>query len=192
DTITGSIGVLYVRPTLHGLYDKLGIQEDMLTRGKLADMDSPYLPLSDAARQKLHDSIETTYKSFVSKVAAARKKSFDQIDPIAQGRVWMGAQATQNGLVDELGGLDRAIALVRKKANLAAGAETNLIVFPPRRSLLDILTNSSPDAFETAIGESKLRKALPGLSGLSSGLLPGAAFVRGGVLQILPYRLTVQ
>ncbi len=184
DTITGSIGVLYVKANLHGLYDKLGIQEDTITRGKLADMDSDYLPLSDAARQKLHDSIEATYKSFVSKVASARRKTYDQIDPIAQGRVWMGAQARQNGLVDQLGGLDQAIALVRKRAKLSAGGETNLITFPPRRSLIDILTNSSPDALETAIAGSKIRKALPGL--------PSQALLKGGMLRILPYRLTVQ
>ena len=184
DTITGSIGVLYVRPNLHGLYDKLGIQVDTLTRGKLADMDSAYTPLSDAARQKLHESIEATYRSFVGKVAAARKRTYDQIDPLAQGRVWMGAQARQNGLVDEIGGLDNAIALVRRRAKLTTGGETNLVVFPPRRSLLDILTNSSPDALETAIAKSQLRKNLPGL--------PGAAFLKGGMLRILPYQVTVQ
>ncbi len=153
--------------------------EDMLTRGKMADMDSAYLPLSDAAKQKLHELIEGTYRSFVGKVAAARRKTYDQIDPIAQGRVWMGAQARQNGLVDELGGLDRAIALVRKKANLSAGGETNLVMFPPRRSLFDILANSSPDTLERA----EVRKMLPGL--------PGQAFLRGGMLRMLPYRLII-
>ncbi len=183
DTITGSIGVLYVRPNFHGLYDKLGIQEDTLTRGKLADMDSVYTPLSDAARQKLHDLIDSTYKSFVSKVASARKRSYDQINPLAQGRVWMGAQARQNGLVDDLGGLDQAIALVRQKAKLSATGDTNLIVYPPRRTLLDLLTNSSPDAFEGEMAERKFREVLPGL--------PGPALLKGGMLRILPYRVTV-
>lgn len=184
DTITGSIGVLYVRPNLHGLYDKLGIQEDTITRGKLADMDSAYLPLSDAAQQKLHESIASTYRAFVSTVANARKKSYDQIEPIAQGRVWMGAQARQNGLVDQLGGLDEAVALVRQRAKLSAGGETNLITYPPRRSLFDVLTNSSPDAFEAAVARRKIRAVLPGL--------PSQAFLKGGVLRILPYRLTIQ
>ena len=94
-------------------------------RGQFADLDSVSQPLSDAGRRKLHESIETTYRSFVGKVAAARKKNYDQIDPLAQGRVWMGEQARQNGLIDELGGLDQAIALVRQKAKLAANGETN-------------------------------------------------------------------
>ena len=183
DTITGSIGVLYVRPNLRGLYDKLGISDDMVSRGKLADMDSPYLPLSDAAREKLHELIQATYISFVSKVSTARRKSYDQIDPIAQGRVWMGSQARQNGLVDNLGGLDQAIALVRQRAHLSAAGETNLVMYPPRRSLLDVLASSSTDGLAAAQAETKLRKVLPGL--------PGEAFLRGGVLRIMPYRLLI-
>ncbi|HTU44369.1 MAG TPA: signal peptide peptidase SppA [Bryobacteraceae bacterium] len=183
DTITGSIGVLYVRPSLHGLYDKLGISDDMVTRGKLADMDSLYLPLSDAARAKLHDLIEATYVAFVSKVSTARKKSYDQIDPIAQGRVWMGVQALQNGLVDHLGGLDQAIALVRKRAHLSETGDTNLVMYPPRRSLFDVLANVSADGMAASGAETKLRKVLPGL--------PSEAFLRGGLLRIMPYRLTI-
>jgi protease IV len=184
DTITGSIGVLYVRPNVHGFFDKLGIQEDILSRGRLAEIDSDYVPLSDAARQKLHELIQASYKSFVTDVAKARKETYDQIDPVAQGRVWMGTQARQNGLVDELGGLDQAVALIRKKANLPSTGDTNLIMYPPRRSLIDILTNTSPDAFETSVAENRLRKLVPGL--------PGRAFLKGGILRILPYELTVR
>lgn len=183
DTITGSIGVLYVRPSLHGLYDKLGISDDMVSRGKLADMDSPYLPLSDAAREKLHDMIQATYVSFVSKVATARRKSYDQIDPIAQGRVWMGAQAQQNGLVDNLGGLDQAIALVRKRAHLSPTGDTNLVLYPPRRTLFEMLTNASADGMASVQAETKIRKLLPEL--------PSQSFLRGGLLRILPVRLII-
>ena len=184
DTITGSIGVLYIKPSVRGLFDKLGISDDMITRGKLADVDSPVVPLSDAARQKLHESIEATYKSFVSKVAVARKKTYDQIEPIAQGRVWMGAQALQNGLVDQIGGLDRAIAVVRKKANLSPTGATNLVMFPPRRNLLDVLTNPSPDALTQQAVSAQLRKALGGW--------PGPASLRGGVLRLMPYQLRIR
>ncbi|MBV9302158.1 MAG: signal peptide peptidase SppA [Acidobacteriaceae bacterium] len=184
DTVTGSIGVLYIRPNVRNLYNKLGIQEELLMRGKLADLDSESEPLSDAGRQKLHESIQATYTSFVSKVAAARKKSYDQIDPLAQGRVWMGAQARQNGLIDELGGLNRAIALVRRRAHLSPTGDTNLITYPPRRTLLDILTSSPADVFADAIAERKLRQALPAL--------PSRLLLKGGVLRILPYRLEIR
>ncbi len=183
DTITGSIGVLYARPVIHGLFDKLGIQADLLSRGKLAEMDSITQPLSDAARQKLHESIESTYKLFVTKVASSRKKAYDQIDQIAQGRVWMGSQARQNGLVDQLGGLDQAISVVRQKAHLPPTGETNLVMFPPRRSLLEILANSSPEAMQDAAAESKMRQFLPAL--------PSRLFLKGGMLRLLPYQFNV-
>lgn len=183
DTITGSIGVLYARPVVRGLFDKLGIQADLLSRGKLADMDAVTQPLSDAARQKLHESIESTYKLFVTKVASARKRAYDQIDQIAQGRVWMGTQARQNGLVDQLGGLDQAIATVRQKAHLPPTGETNLVMFPPRRSLLEVLANIAPDALQDSVAESKIRQLLPAL--------PSRALLKGGLLRILPYQFDI-
>ena len=131
NTITGSIGVITAKINLHGLYDKLGIQKDILSRGQFAAMDSDYKPMTPAERAKLRDSIESTYKGFVSRVATGRKKSYEQVDELAQGRVWLGGQAKQNGLVDELGGLDRAIELVRKKAGIPADQKTVLVPYPP-------------------------------------------------------------
>jgi protease-4 len=184
NTLTGSIGVLYIRPNLHGLFDKLGIQEDQISRGKFANLDDTTQPLSDAGRQKLHDSIEATYKSFVGKVASARKKNFEQIDALGQGHVWMGAQAKQNGLVDQLGGFDEAVEIVRKKAGLSTGGETNLVLFPARRSLLEMLSSATPEALEEAETERRIRAIVPGL--------PSVGLMKGGVLQILPFSLNVR
>lgn len=183
DTITGSIGVLYARPMIKGLLDKLGIQAELLSRGKLADMDSITQPLSDAARQKLHEAIQSTYRIFVSKVAASRHKTYDQIDQIAQGRVWMGSQARQNGLVDQLGGFNQAVSLIRQRAHLSATGDTHLVLYPPRKSLLEMLTDSSPETLQSAAAESKLRKMLPAL--------PSRVFLKGGMLRILPYQVSV-
>jgi protease-4 len=184
DTLTGSIGVLYVRPNVRGLLDKLGVSEDGISRGKLSDMGNLSEPLSDAAQQKLHDSISATYRSFVSKVATARKKTYDQIDALAQGRVWMGAQAQQNGLVDQLGGLDQAVALLRERAHLSANGKTNLIMYPPRKSLLEVLASSSTDAYSDAAATRQLRRLVPGL--------PSPALLKGGLMEVLPYRLVIQ
>lgn len=183
NTITGSIGVLYARPVVHDLLDKLGIRAELLSRGKLADMESVSQPLSDAARQKLHESIQTTYRIFVSKVATARKRAYDQIDPLAQGRVWMGSQARQNGLVDQIGGLDQAVSMVRQKAHLPPTGDTNLVMFPPRRSLLEILANSTPETLSDAAAESKVRRMFP--------YLPSRVLLKGGMLKILPYQLNI-
>jgi protease-4 len=184
NTLTGSIGVLYIRPNLHGLFDKLGIQEDQISRGKLSNLDDTTQPLSDAGRQKLHESIEATYKSFVGKVAAARKKSYDQIDSLGQGHVWMGAQAKTNGLIDQLGGLDEAVAIVRKKAGLSISGATNLVLYPSRRTLFELLSNATPETLEESAAERKIRALLPGL--------PSQQLLKGGMLRILPYSLNVR
>jgi protease-4 len=184
DTITGSIGVLYGKPNFRGLYGKLGITKDLLARGKFADIDSDYTPLSDAEKAKLHEGILATYKSFVTKVATARKKTYDQIDTIAQGRVWMGEQADQNGLVDHLGGLDTAVDLIRQRIKLPAGAGVNLVPYPPRRDIFDALFNSSPETLTQAEAKRELNVML-------GGNLPSPSLVRGGILELMPYRLSV-
>ncbi len=182
NTITGSIGVIYGKANVKDLFNKLGIGVDALERGKFAGIDSAFTTLSDAEKQKLHEGIEATYHSFVSKVATARKKSYDQIDPLAQGRVWMGAQAKSNGLVDDLGGIDSAIAILKQRAKLTG--EISLIAYPARRSLLELLTSSPVDQMADAAAENKLRKTL--------GFLPSPSLMRGGILQLMPYQITVK
>jgi protease-4 len=184
NTITGSIGVIYGKPNLRGLYDKIGITKDLLSRGRFADIDSDYKPLSDAERQKLHEGIASTYRSFVTKVAAARKKAYDQIDPLAQGRVWMGAQANKNGLVDRLGGLDAAVQLIRERAKLGANASVNLISYPPRRSLLEMLLSSNPET----LAETKAAKYVKTVV----GAWPSPSLLRGGMLELMPYRISIR
>ena len=114
NTITGSIGVIYGKANLKGLYDKLGINVEIIKRGENADFDTSSRPMSDAARKKLREGIFSTYQAFLERVAEGRKRKVGDIEPLAQGRVWMGAQAQGNGLVDQLGGLDLAIDLVRR------------------------------------------------------------------------------
>src|SRR4051812_35953590 len=184
NAIAGSIGVLYVRANFRGLFDRLGLAQEVILRGKLGNSDSLSGPLSDAARQKLHESIEWTYKEFVSKVASARRKSYDQIDPLAQGRVWMGVQARQNGLIDQLGGISDSVALVRKRAHLSEGGETELVTFPPRQSLLDLLFNSPSSSATEELLTGKLRSFVPAL--------PGKALLKGGMLRMMPYSLSIQ
>jgi protease IV len=96
----------------------------------------------------------------------------------------MGSQALQNGLIDQLGGLNRAIAMVRQRANLSAAGETNLVMYPPRRTLFEILTSSSTDSLADAMVERKVRNAFPGL--------PSRALLEGGILRMLPYQFNIQ
>jgi protease-4 len=86
--------------------------------------------------------------------------------------------------VDQLGGLNEAVDIVRKKAGLSATGETNLVMYPPRRSLFELLSNTTPETLGDAAAESKLRAMVPNL--------PGRAFLKGGLLRILPYSLSVR
>jgi protease-4 len=181
NTLTGSIGVIFGRINLHGLYDKLGMNKELLTRGHYADLDSDYAPLTDEDRQKLREEIDAFYKGFVARVAEGRKRTYDQMEPLAQGRVWLGAQAKQNGLVDELGGLDRAIELVKQRAQIPAGEKITLITYPPRKSFLDtLMARSNDNSVNIDIAMSKL------LTGF-----PVRTWTRGGFLKVMPYTITV-
>jgi protease-4 len=181
NTLTGSIGVIYARMSLRGLYDKIGVNKQLLTRGHYADLDSDYSALNDDQRQKIASQIDAFYRSFVGKVADGRKKTFEQIEPLAQGRVWLGAQAKLNGLVDELGGLDKAVELIRKKANIAASDKITLVPYPAKRSVFDQIFNRSDDS---AAIELKIEKALDNL--------PVSALARGGFLKLMPFTITVK
>ncbi|HEX4276101.1 MAG TPA: signal peptide peptidase SppA [Bryobacteraceae bacterium] len=191
-TETGSIGVVFGKPNLHGLYDKLGITKDFVSRGRFALIESDYSSLTEPERKKLVDGIDSEYEDFVGKVAAARRKPASVIEPLAQGRVWLGDQAKANGLVDELGGLDRAIELVKAKAGIAAGNKVSLVLYPPKRSLFDVLFRSNSET------EAEARTGAM-LSGL--GLEPVRAawrnaslrtWMRGGMLRMMPFSIQIR
>ncbi|MEP6716100.1 MAG: signal peptide peptidase SppA, partial [Terriglobia bacterium] len=188
-TETGSIGVVFGKPNLHGLYDKIGITKDSVSRGRFAMIDSDYQPLSEAGRQKLREGIDATYKDFVGKVAAARHRTPEQIDAIAQGRVWLGEQAKANGLVDELGGIDRAIQLVKKKAGIPVTSNVHLVLYPGRRSLFDLLFKSSGEFQAEAQMEAVLSRA--GLEPLKAAWHDDRlrVWMRGGMLRMMPFEL---
>jgi protease-4 len=179
-TFTGSIGVVFGKPNLHGLYDKLGLTQDTLTRGRNADIDSEYHPLTEEARRKLREGIDRSYTDFVTKVAEARKRPYDQVEPLAQGRVWLGNQAKDRGLVDQLGGIDRAIELVKEKAKIGKDEKITLVMYPPKRSIIDVALGRTPES----LFESKLGKILrmPHLGSL----------IRGGMMSVMPYRIEVR
>ena len=179
-TETGSIGVVFGKPNLHGLYDKLGITKEAVERGKHADVDSDYTSLTADEREMLRSGIDESYRDFVTKVAAARHRKFEEIEPLAQGRVWLGSQAKNNGLVDALGGLDTAIDMVKAKAKIPPSEHVTVVMYPGRRSIIDMLLHRSTD---DAL-ESKLAQVF--------GRMPFHAWMKGGMLRVMPYWVTVK
>jgi protease IV len=181
ETETGSIGVVFGKPNLHGLYDKLGVSKDAVQRGKHADIDSDYTPLTAEERAKLKDGIDESYREFVTKVATARKRPYADIEPVAQGRVWLGSQAKDHGLVDELGGLDTAVAAVKKKAGIGAGEAVTIVTYPERRTLFEMLMRkSTPEEML----EARVRQVV--------GRMPVRSWMRGGLLSIVPMTIEVR
>jgi len=180
NTLTGSIGVIFAKFTLRGLFDKVGVDQQILMRGRYADIESSAVPLSDAARQKLSGQIDAFYRAFVGHVAEGRKRPFDQIEPLAQGRVWVGAQAKDNGLVDQLGGLDRAIEVLKQQAHMPPSDRVTLVPYPGRRSVLDLLVSRSDPTAEVQM---RLEKIL--------GKVPLEALSQRGFLKVMPYSINV-
>lgn len=119
NTITGSIGVFGVLMNAQGLLNhKLGITIDTAKTGKFADIGSAFRPLTVQEREIIQGEVEQIYDDFITKVAEGRKLSKAQVDSIGQGRVWTGIDAKRIGLVDELGGLDKAIEIAATKAKI--------------------------------------------------------------------------
>jgi len=117
-TITGSIGVFGIIPNASGLAKNIGLNSEQVGTNKNANAYSLFKPLSKNFRNELTEYIEDFYVNFVNKVAKGRHKSFEAIDSIAQGRVWTGTQAVENGLVDKLGNLDDAVKVAAKLADI--------------------------------------------------------------------------
>ncbi|ETK31905.1 signal peptide peptidase SppA [Microbispora sp. ATCC PTA-5024] len=121
-TLTGSIGVFGGKPVVGELLGKLGVVTEAVTEGANAGMFSTSREFSDAQWARVNAWLDRIYDDFVGKVAEGRGISRERAHELARGRVWTGADASGNGLVDELGGLEDALALARKKAGLAVDA----------------------------------------------------------------------
>ena len=108
--------------------------------GKNSDIYSSFSRFSPEQRTKVGDYMEGFYRNFVAKVADGRHTTPERIDAVGQGRVWTGAQAKDRGLVDILGGLDTAVSIAKQRAHIPADEEVELVVYSPRRSFYEALT----------------------------------------------------
>jgi protease-4 len=133
-TLTGSIGVVAARFVTEPLLDRLGIVREVVKRGARADLMTPR-PLRDDEREALMREIDGVYRAFVRVVAEGRKRPTEEIEKVAEGRVWSGRDAKSVGLVDELGGFDLALDLVRKRIGKGSERLEPVVLAPPRRSV---------------------------------------------------------
>ncbi|GAA3115882.1 signal peptide peptidase SppA [Streptosporangium carneum] len=121
-TLTGSIGVFGGKAVIGGLLEKLGVSSETVGEGANAGMFSPTNAFSEAQWARVNAWLDRIYDDFVNKVAEGRGLTRERAHELARGRVWTGADAHEGGLVDELGGLEDALALARQKAGLPADA----------------------------------------------------------------------
>lgn len=154
NTITGSIGVFAVVLNAQKLLnDKLGIKFETVKFGDYADLGTPDRPLTAGEQTILQHGVDRVYEDFVKKVAEGRKMSKDAVDSIAQGRVWAGTDALKLGLVDELGGMDKALAIAIKKANVE---DYRIVSYPELKDPFDNLVKSFSDEASMYITKKQL------------------------------------
>jgi len=186
-TITGSIGVITGKPVFEEAFERAGITTDSVSVGRGATMFTPTHPFSEDEWRRINSWLDAIYRDFTAKVASGRRMTAEQVDEIARGRVWTGADAAQNGLVDEIGGMAAAAGIARRRAGLPADAP--LRVFP-RLTPLDQLrppesSESRPAAaaaldlgFADAWGPAWRFAARAGLSPYGPLMLPGRWIIR--------------
>ncbi len=180
NTLTGSIGVVGGKLVVGQALKEIGIDTYPMARGKRATMFSVAGAWSPDERAAVQSMMEAVYETFLSRVAQARGKSRDQVHAIAQGRVWTGADAKEKGLVDEIGGLEQALAAARQQGKIEEDVE--LEVYPPNPTLLDLLA-SMGESFPVA------RAGL--LAEIGAALGPaGQRAVAAALAQILSFRDT--
>lgn len=173
-TLTGSIGVFGGKLVVSDLLERIGARTGAVAHGARARMFSQRRGFDDTERERLAAAIDAVYTDFVAKVADGRRRTVAQIEPIARGRVWTGADARANGLVDEFGGLREAVRIARERAGLPERAPVRRAIHVPPLARLGRPRNSE---------DPRALAAMAGLPDLASVLgLPAA-------LQMPPLRL---
>ncbi|HSK71391.1 MAG TPA: signal peptide peptidase SppA [Pyrinomonadaceae bacterium] len=161
-TITGSIGVFLGKPVMTGFYDWLGITNEYVMRGKNAGIFRETEKWTEEERAKMQEQANNIYyDNFIPKVAAGRSKSVEEVDSLGQGRVWTGAQAKERGLVDEFGGLEKAIEIAKGLANLPADKDVRRVSYPKPRPFFETFFGSDDDSSMKVKQQEEMIKSLP-------------------------------
>ncbi len=160
-TITGSIGVIMSYTNYKQLFDKIGLTPVVIKSGEFKDMGSPTRKMTEAEENLLQDFVDKTKKQFVEAVAAGRKMPVDKVSALADGRIYTGEEAKDNGLIDRIGNLEDAIDWTGELAGIKGEVS---VVYPTKErfSLLDILLGTSEESF---------------FHNLSQRLMPQAAYL---------------
>lgn len=166
-TITGSIGVILGKPVLRDMFGRAGVTTDTVAEGAHATMFSSTRPFTESEWDRINAWLDRIYAEFTEKAAAGRGLSAERMQELARGRVWTGADAVSNGLADEQGGLEDALAIARKRGGLADDAPVRLF---PRTSPLDQFR--PPESSESRPAAGPLTSGFADLAGFAAGWGP--------------------
>ena len=197
-TITGSIGVVSGKYSLKGLYEKLGVKKEILKRGEHADFYTDYGDYNASEQAIIQKQVQEIYDDFIAKIALGRSElSTTDVDNLGRGRIWSGKQAKENGLVDELGGLNLALVIAQKYAGLQEKV-VEVIRFPKQTRISQFFYNfrflSIPlhsVVSEESDGENKLAKLrlITPYGGLSDTLKLINTLSKHRLFLLMPYQI---
>lgn len=192
-TITGSIGVVGGKINLGGGYNKLGISKSTVSRGAFANLYSETTNFSPDERKLVETMMRRTYDDFVAKAAESRKMKREDIDRIAQGRIWTGRLAKKEGLVDEIGGLARAVTETKNLLGLKKDDRVSLVTYPKELTVFDLLQKAFGGAASIrlsagVVAEASVAEVLPPDTArvLSFARKVARLFIRERILAVMP------
>ncbi len=169
-TLTGSIGSISGKVNLKGLYDRLGITQDFVTKGPMALLFSEYRNFTKDEWERFIDNHWDGFNAWLKDVAEHRGMTFEEAEKLAHGRVWTGRQAEANGLVDGLGGFDRAVEMAKNLAGIPADEMVTLVHYPKKRGIIRTIfgrNNNKPAVIEWLIHRSLQEDFQPTLEWLT-------------------------
>ena len=139
-TLTGSIGIFGMYPNVKGLTDKIGLDFDVVKTNEYADFGATGRPMNEGEKALMQKMVNQGYDLFLTRCSEGRGIAREELDKIAQGRVWTGSTAKELGLVDELGGLDRALEIACRKAGIDA---YTVVSYPAKQTFLEMLMSTN-------------------------------------------------
>ncbi|HEX8720267.1 MAG TPA: signal peptide peptidase SppA [Pyrinomonadaceae bacterium] len=199
-TLTGSIGVYAYKPVIKGFYDWVGVSSEYLMRGKNAGMFRETEKFTKEEREKFESSMRNFYwNQFLPKVAAGRRfPDANAVDRVGRGRVWTGAQGKEKGLVDELGGLDRAVEVAKELARIPADSGVRRVVYPAPRTFVQQMLGVGADERDASRARAEQQRAafINSMPAEMRPVLRRAAmferFPAGQTLAIMPFELKIE
>lgn len=149
-TITGSIGSISMKMNMKGLYDKLGMTHDTVTKGPKALIWSDSRDFTPEERARFEENHWQDFNAWLADVAEFRGMTFEEAEKLAHGRIWTGRQAKENGLIDDIGGLDRAIELAKELAEIPSDEKVTVVHYPEKKDLIDMILSGGGDMVVSA------------------------------------------